>query len=336
MNIWQIAAGDGTRDYSKVFLTYGVILVGPGNPGDYFENKSSYNSKDSWAYRDYFPSFPEYLDIEDLVVLKVPHGRKWKILAVGKVNSEYKYINIFEDVEGWDLNHGRFVDWKIPENEFITSGFRRGTFYGVNNKKAKEAALELWNSGTPITTEKLPNTAKSLSDEEFIDTLISKGLSVNNAEDVTNAIWKIRRLAKWYNTHGSKLGEHEIRTFLIIPLLIALGWSEQRIKIELNNIDISLYDGPFDSEQNVSIIIESKRLWDGLRFAPKQVQNYAKKYPDCNLAVVTDGVRYKLFEKNKDDWDYSSYANLLSLKKRHPHFEDIKGAENLFLKLLAK
>lgn len=336
MNIWQIAAGDGTRDYSKVFLTYGVILVGPGTPGSYLENQSAYLTKDSWAYRDYFPSFPEHLEEGDLVVLKVPHSTQWKVSAVGKVISEYKYLDIFEDVEGWDLNHGRFVDWKKPSNEFVTSGFRRGTFYGVNNKKAKQAALDIWNSGIPIPSKELPSTAKSLSDEEFIDTLISKGLSVNNAEDVTSAIWKIRRLAKWYNSHGSNLGEHEIRTFLIIPLIIALGWSEQRIKIELGNIDISLFDGPFNSEENISVIIESKRLWDGLRFAPKQVQNYAKKYPECDIALVTDGVRYKLFEKNNDQWHYTSYANLLSLKKRHPHFDQINGAEHLFLKLLAK
>lgn len=37
MTIWQIAAGDGNRYYDDVFLKYGVILVGPGSEGEYFQ-----------------------------------------------------------------------------------------------------------------------------------------------------------------------------------------------------------------------------------------------------------------------------------------------------------
>jgi hypothetical protein len=46
---WQIAAGDGNRDYSDVFLKYGVILVGPGSEGPYHENKEVYDNDESWA-----------------------------------------------------------------------------------------------------------------------------------------------------------------------------------------------------------------------------------------------------------------------------------------------
>jgi len=28
-NIWQVKAGDGKRDYSDVFLQFGVMLIGP-------------------------------------------------------------------------------------------------------------------------------------------------------------------------------------------------------------------------------------------------------------------------------------------------------------------
>lgn len=33
MNIWQINAGKGSRDYSSVFLKFGVMLVGADDPG---------------------------------------------------------------------------------------------------------------------------------------------------------------------------------------------------------------------------------------------------------------------------------------------------------------
>lgn len=39
MNYWQIAAGDGTTDYTDIFLKLNVALIGPGNNGDYFDNK---------------------------------------------------------------------------------------------------------------------------------------------------------------------------------------------------------------------------------------------------------------------------------------------------------
>lgn len=33
-NTWQIATGYNTRNYSDIFLKYGVAIVGPGDPGE--------------------------------------------------------------------------------------------------------------------------------------------------------------------------------------------------------------------------------------------------------------------------------------------------------------
>jgi len=68
MNYWQVAAGDGERDYSEVFLKYSVMLIGPGDPGDYFENK------DYYTYR-YGPNdisvFAEDVNDRDIVVMYI-------------------------------------------------------------------------------------------------------------------------------------------------------------------------------------------------------------------------------------------------------------------------
>ena len=85
MNIWQIAAGDGNREYSEVFLRYGVILIGPGSYGDYFENQDIYDDNSHHAYSRYYQSFMKDMQTGDLVILKSPHGNKWEIVAVGKV-----------------------------------------------------------------------------------------------------------------------------------------------------------------------------------------------------------------------------------------------------------
>jgi len=55
MNVWQVAAGDGSRDYADIFLKFGVILVGPGSEGNYFENKHIYNDPNHWSYRPFIP-----------------------------------------------------------------------------------------------------------------------------------------------------------------------------------------------------------------------------------------------------------------------------------------
>lgn len=148
-------------------------------------------------------------------------------------------------------------------------------------------------------------------------------------------IGRLRRLARWYGSHGDQVGEHEIRTFLIVPLLLALGWAEQRIKIELNHLDITLFDEPYFSEAEPSVIVESKRLYEGLGAGPEdQVQRYALDYPKCRKLVVSDGFRYRLLERNRRVWKPSAYANLLKLRQRHPYRPEIAGAGELFLGLL--
>ena len=40
--VWQIAAGETGRDYTKLFLDYDLMFMGPGNPGAYY--KHSYDA----------------------------------------------------------------------------------------------------------------------------------------------------------------------------------------------------------------------------------------------------------------------------------------------------
>ena len=87
-------------------------------------------------------------------------------------------------------------------------------------------------------------------------------------------------MAKYYQEHGAEVGEHEIRTFLIVPLLMSLGWAEQRVKIEWWNMDVVLFDTPYKKDTSKPVvIIESKRLFDGLRYAPDQATILCKVVP---------------------------------------------------------
>lgn len=334
MQVWQVAAGDGTRDYAEVFLRFGVILMGPGSEGNYFDNKQLYTDPESWVFRPFLQPLAESIQLGDLVILKRPHGASWEILAVGEITSDYMHCETFEDVDGWDLQHCRQVKWKKPATKTVIGGLRRGTLYGVNNNQALNEATQIWKNGEEIASLPIPQQRIEITTEELIDTIMVCGLSISSADMIAKTIWKLRRIACWYNAHGANVGEHEIRTFLIVPLLTGLGWPEQKIKIEWNNIDIAAFDSPYSGTSNPVFILESKKMWDGLLYAPGQAQQYAQKYPSCKIFIVSDGIRYKLFETDGVDWKYTAYMNLLFPKKHHPYLEEVGGAAEFFLKIL--
>ena len=337
MNYWQVAAGDGERDYSEVFTKFGVMLVGPGNPGDYFEKKDSYR-KHRWGSP--VKAFAEQVREGDVVVLKRPSRKQWKVLAVGKVRGEYQYLPVFDDVEGWDLQHCRRVEWVLPKDTVSVSGLTRGTFNRVWKGAVKEQVSQTLNSGTPISSRPLPKIAPELSDEELINHLIINGLRPKDAEDLTQTIAHIRRLVRWYWSHGADVKEHETRAFLILPLLFALGWSEQRLKIEWKATDIAFFENPYNRQnrdpKNCIMIFESKRFWGGLTYAESQAKRYAKDFPNCRHLIVSDGCIYKLFQRQDDEWIESAYLNILKPRSRHPYEEDKGGAQDVFLTLMGK
>lgn len=335
MQVWQVAAGNETRDYAEVFLRFGVILMGPGSAGEYFNNRATYTDRTNRDFKSFIQTLAESVQIGDLVILKKQQGlATWEILAVGMITSDYMHCETFEDVDGWDIQHCRQVKWKKLAISPVIRGLRRGTLYGVNNNNAINAATQIWTNGVEISSLPIPQQVIDITVEELIDTIMVYGLSISSASMIANMIWKLRRIAKWYNSHGTHVKEHEIRTFMIVPLLIGLGWPEQKIKIEWNNIDIAVFDSPYNENSKPVFIIESKKMWDGLLYAPVQAQQYAQKYPSCKIFIVSDGIRYQLFERDGGVWKYVAYMNLLFPKKHHPYLDTVGGATEFFLKVL--
>ena len=343
MNYWQVAAGEGTRDYSDVFLRYGVILMGAGNPGSFLEHPESYKGHKGWQRK--IVTLAENMKPDDIVILKKGHGAKGRVLAAGRITSSYEWFEPFDDVEGWDLRHGRRVEWVKPVSPILVDGLARGTISRVFKGNPKNAAERLLNEGegAPVEKEDIPSPANSISEEHLVGSLIENGLRPADAEAVIRAIWHVRRLAGWYVPRMDQISEHEIRTFLIVPILLALGWSEQRIKIEWNHTDISLFHQVFNKGAQPCAILESKRMGVGLGHAERQVQLYAKQFPDCNKLVTSTGDRYWLYEKDPGEtWDarrmkekhLRAYMNLFILKDRHPYLENVGGAPDLLKSLM--
>ena len=133
--------------------------------------------------------------------------------------------------------------------------------------------------------------------------LIQNGLSSTYAENLSSAINRVKRLALYYNDILDKNDyrkehlptEDETRAFLVLPLLFSLGWSEQRIRLEIKPTKVEKWILHFTKTSRTRrfycpyAIIEVKRLTKGLERAKKQVMNYFECYPSCKRCIVTNG-----------------------------------------------
>lgn len=329
MNLWQVAAGDGSRDYADVFLDFGVMLVGPGGRGRYEPKVREY---------DHWPTIKtlatEVLE-GDLVVLKRPKGRQWEVLAVGQVVGQYEWLASFEDVHGWDLQHARRVEWRKPASSVVVDGLTRGILKHIWHD-VQAQLIALWQQSTVLHPQVLPPLPPELKEDQLISLLIDDGLRVADAEIVASTLRRIRRLADWYDRKGSDVSEHETRTFLVVPLLLALGWSEQRLKIEWERTDLALFDRPYSKDAKLTGIVETKRLHEGLGYAERQAIRYTDTYPSCVRILMTDGVNYKLLHRNGEQWTHVGSMNILCPRRKHAYLDGVGGAEAVLRALLPR
>lgn len=321
---WQIAAGSAGRGYSKLFLKFGMAFFGSG----------------ANRYKE--------IKVGDTVILK--QGGT-KILATGKVfqrngehsgnhyedSSDKKDKEWLLDVDGWDLPAWCYVDWKVPVGgqAKVTGLNPQGTISLAHQPEPQKVADEILATGCPPAEAeyKGPEKTKLVAVQELLETLDRDGLMPSASNEAKNKIEHIRDLAIYYRDHyGWKhnIPEHEARTFLVVPLLLALGWSEKRIKIELANVDIACFSKPYEnweeSEGNCVAIIETKSFASGLAYAQDQVKLYSDKFLNCKALITTNGYCYKIYLKDEkgsfpeylDPYDPSAYINLLNLRDKYP------------------
>jgi hypothetical protein len=311
MEYWQIAAGSRGRDYSRYFLQYGIAFAGG----------------------EVNVATLEQVQAGDVLVLK--HGL-YEVLAAGEVvarNGVFKGNGDKEwlyDFDGWGLEAWCYVDWHIPPHGLCvaTDGLTRTTIQRLPQSRHRDIANDLIAilPVFPISGE--PSPQQRVGDEEILDFLIAEGLRPSAADEITNTLRKVRLLAKYYfnNCNWEDIREHETRTFLVVPFLLALGWTEQRLKIELpcsqGKIDIACFARSYAAApEECVLIVETKDFASGLDFAPDQGQAYASDFPGCRVVVVTNGYCYKSYLRN-DDGSFranpDAYLNLLSPTQRYP------------------
>lgn len=305
-NYWQVAAGSSGRDYAERFLEFGMAFVGGETQIATMKEVS----------------------VGDIVLLK--RGLS-EVVAVGEVvKTGQENKTWLQDFDGWVLSGYCYVNWHVPDNPIQTNGLTRATIQRVHNAEHKRLADD--TLGFPVRQpEPEPTPTEPINDGDILDFLVSEGLRPSAAEDLTNTFRRIRLLTdyyyKQYHGHWEDIREHETRSFLVIPLLLALGWAEQQIKIELpcksGRIDVACFSRAYHrrGDAECSLIIETKDFSTGLDFAPEQARRYAAEFPSCKTLVVTNGYCYKTYVRSKATGfskTPSAYLNLLKPHKRYP------------------
>lgn len=314
MTVWQVAAGSNQRDYVDEFLTRGIAFLGG--------QKQIVNL--------------ERVQPGDLLVLKRGVSR---VEAIGEVvvrgASHYGRgdKHWLRDFDGWDLEAYVYVDWRRPLKSIDPEGLRMGTIARIGDGPLRAAILAAFESSEPLEVTRVdPEPTVKIEDEQILASLISRGVSPRSAEELTMAFARIRRLAKYYRDEcdWNDVREHETRTFLVVPLMQALGWAEQQMKIELavprGRIDLACFRGPYrrtagaPNDGDCELIIETKGFAQGLGLAPDQVRRYAEFFPSTRAVVVTNGYCYKVYSKSFGDISEvpTSYLNLLDPRNRYP------------------
>lgn len=306
---WQVAAGSRGRDYGDRFLQFGMAFVG----GDEHVRKMG------------------EVAVGDVVLLKrglsqvVAAGDVVQRNGVHRGDGDRDWLH---DFDGWDLPAYCYVNWRVPTAPVETEGLTRTTIQKVPQEKHRLLADSLLSLPTrPHEPE--PQPTNIVRDEQLLEFLISEGLRPSAADELTDTIRKIRLLADYYyqNCEWDDIREHETRTFLVVPLLLALGWAEQQVKVELpcscGRIDVACFSHVYRRKNDeCMVLIETKDFASGLDYAPDQARKYAEDFSGCQVLVVSNGWCYKTFLRSADRKSFSdqpsAYLNILRPRDRYP------------------
>ena len=298
-NVWQVAAGPWNRDYSEVFLEHGVALIGPGDPGRWTPDRSDEDYEGSYVRR--FAS-----DIREGDVILLNTGAS-SIGAVGLVTCKYKYLPQFDDVNGWDLRHVRRVRWceLLEPYDFGRPLFRRRlTCVGIP-EVIEYADKFVRSPPTDWQSRPLPALPKEEPDLESVPTELRD--LVAQAHDLVAIYWNAEVFGDWPM-------EDELVAHYVVPFLRALGWPVERIAVKWRNIDVCVFSALPRTPENCYYLIEAKRLGAGVEGALEQAKGYVSALGVPCDVVVTDGIRYRMYEAGSD-FTPVAYANLARLKR---------------------
>jgi len=335
--IWQIAAGDTDRHYADMCLRFGIVVIGPGRYGHMTGtvNAVAEMRKEGISSRQItmLQQFAAEIKEGDIAVLRI--GRS-EVHGVGIIRGKYSWSPTLMDVDGWDICHYWPVEW-VWKSDGKPKLFQNALNFGNTLQRLTQSpttdALFSWLSELPESREgyaisDLPPAGRPLSIDALCQPLYDYGISLNNLSGLKDCISQLQALAKWYGTYSNRPSEHETVTHLVVPLLLALGWTPQRIALEyhqtgIGRADVALYEYGNRQDEYLTAIVEAKKFGRSCLRAESQVRSYVAE--PINRLIVTDGIRYGIFckdENNRFPDHPTAYLNLADPRDGYPIYGD--------------
>lgn len=334
--VWQIAAGEPCRDYSELFLDHDVMFMGPGHLGAFYEEHYRHaveygiiTSSNLAQLR----GFCERMEPGDIVLLRTGY----RVRAVGLIpDSGYVWEETFDDVFGWDLQHTRRVLWQDHLDEELSRIQRaEGDLFKDRKQIPTLTRVQdprilgpiehlLERCETRLLKPMPPKPPPPLDMDELGAELFGRGLPNEWVDKTIIALQRQRRLVLWYETHGAEGGrphEHEVVAHMILPLLLALGWSEQLLAVEWHRVDLAAFTQTPTTEETCVLVCEAKGLGHGLQPALIQARRYVRDLSlrTCRKILLTDGKRLYIFEGEDAEWSEQpvGYLNVERIRTNH-------------------
>ena len=157
--------------------------------------------------------------------------------------------------------------------------------------------------------------------ETVSEFLFDHGVSSISIEILSKEIDELIRIARWYQKFDEPPSESETLSYLVVPLLRALGWTPQKMAIEWNNVDVALFNTFPRENGNLSVVVEVKKKGNSCLRALPQASTYAEGKENCHRLIVTDGLRYGIYIKQNSEFKLHAYFNITSLKDSYPIYD---------------
>jgi hypothetical protein len=134
----------------------------------------------------------------------------------------------------------------------------------------------------------------------------------------------LSRCSLWYGNETKRPegrpSDQETICYLVVPLLLSLGWSQQTAAVQWNYVDVALFDGMPPIDATLACVVEAKLLGRSVFSPLGQAREYALRpgRERCGRLIVTDGIRYALHRRSGDAFTLKAYLNVLSVRDCYP------------------
>jgi hypothetical protein len=332
--VWQIACGEPGRYYDDLFLDHDVMFLGPGRPGEY--DHAEYGK---WVEAGRITSasarrvrrFQQAVQPGDVVLLR----KGYRVIAVGlAAGHTYHWNETLDDVYGWDLQHCRSVSWQRDldgelsaiqaETDLFALRKQIPTFTRVEDSAVLDPIKHLFQRCERRPPKAPPEASSLLSLAQLGQRLFAKGLPNSAVDQVLRALERQRRLVTWYDAEKRDSGrptEHEVVAHMVLPLLLALGWSEQLLAVEWRHIDLAAFQSTPTTVESCVLVCEVKKRGSGMQEVWRQAHGYVDelRLASCRSILVTEGARFYIYSKSDGVWSETptGYFNVEKLREKY-------------------